>query len=241
MPSHLAENKITIAIDGYSATGKSTLAKGLAKKLNCIYIDSGAMYRAIALYALRNGPIDENKNIHIQAIINALKNIEIQFVFNNKTFSSETYLNGENVEREIRTPLVSDVVSKISSIKEVRRFLVEKQREYGKNKGIVMDGRDIGTHVFPDAELKLFVITDWDVRVKRRLDELHSKGIYATEDEVKKNLEERDYLDIHRKENPLIQAKDAIVLDTTDLDKDQQLEYVLKLMIDLKLIKSESL
>jgi cytidylate kinase len=121
----------------------------------------------------------------------------------------------------------------------VREFLVQKQKEYGKNKGIVMDGRDIGTNVFPDAELKLFVITDIDVRVKRRLDELHSKGIYVSEDEVRKNLEERDYLDIHRKENPLVQAKDAIVLDTTDLDKDQQLEYVLKLIKDLKLIKEE--
>lgn len=230
--------KITIAIDGYSATGKSTLAKGLAKKLNYLYIDSGAMYRAVALYALRNNLIT-NGQIDIPKLISELKNLDIQFVFNPSTYSSETYLNGENVEKEIRTPLVSDVVSKISSIKEVREFLVQKQKEYGKNKGIVMDGRDIGTNVFPDAELKLFVITDIDVRVKRRLDELHSKGIYVSEDEVRKNLEERDYLDIHRKENPLVQAKDAIVLDTTDLDKDQQLEYVLKLIKDLKLIKEE--
>jgi len=228
--------KITIAIDGYSATGKSTLAKGLAKKLNYIYVDSGAMYRAIALYAIRNNIASKDK-IDIPKLIQSLKNLDIQFKFNPVTYSSETYLNGENVEKEIRTPLVSDVVSKISSIKEVREFLAEKQREYGKNKGIVMDGRDIGTNIFPDAELKLFVITDLDVRVKRRLDELHSKGIYATEDEVKKNLLERDYLDIHRKENPLIQAKDAILLDTTDLDRDQQLEYVLKLINDLKLLK----
>lgn len=230
--------KITIAIDGYSATGKSTLAKGLAKKLNYIYIDSGAMYRAVALYALRNNLV-KNGQIDIPKLISALKNLDIQFVFNPTNYSSETYLNGENVEKEIRTPLVSDVVSKISSIKEVREFLVQKQKEYGKNKGIIMDGRDIGTNVFPDAELKLFVITDINVRVKRRLDELHSKGIYVSEDEVRKNLEERDYLDIHRKENPLVQAKDAIVLDTTDLDKDQQLEYVLKLIKDLKLIKEE--
>jgi cytidylate kinase len=229
--------KITIAIDGYSATGKSTLAKGLAKKLNYIYVDSGAMYRAVALYALRNNLIDDARQINVDKLIEKLKDIDIQFVFNPSKYTSETYLNGENVEREIRTPLISDVVSKISSIKEVRQFLVEKQREYGKNKGIVMDGRDIGTNVFPDAELKLFVITDLDVRVKRRLDELHSKGIYATEDEVKKNLQERDYLDIHRKENPLVQAKDAVVLDTTDLDKDQQLEYVLKLIKDLKLLE----
>lgn len=230
--------KITIAIDGYSATGKSTLAKGLAKKLNYIYIDSGAMYRAVALYALRNNLI-KNGQIDLPKLVSELKNLDIQFVFNPNNYSSETYLNGENVEKEIRTPLVSDVVSKISSIKEVREFLVQKQKEYGKNKGIIMDGRDIGTNVFPDAELKLFVITDIDVRVKRRLDELHSKGIYVSEDEVRKNLEERDYLDIHRKENPLVQAKDAIVLDTTDLDKDQQLEYVLKLIKDLKLIKEE--
>lgn len=230
--------KITIAIDGYSATGKSTLAKGLAKKLNYIYIDSGAMYRAVALYAIKHHLVDINKNqIDEQKITHALKNMDIQFVFNPATYTSETYLNGENVEREIRTPMVSDVVSKISSIKEVRKFLAEKQKAYGKNKGIVMDGRDIGTNIFPDAELKLFVITDMDVRVKRRLDELHSKGIYATEEEVKKNLEERDYLDIHRKENPLIQAKDAIIVDTTDLDRDQQLEYVLKLIKDLKLLE----
>ncbi|GAB4209230.1 MAG: (d)CMP kinase [Bacteroidia bacterium] len=229
--------KITIAIDGYSATGKSTLAKGLAKKLNYIYVDSGAMYRAVALYALRNNLINENHIINVDKLIEKLKDIDIQFIFNPSKYTSETYLNGENVEREIRTPLISDIVSKISSIKEVRQFLVEKQREYGKNKGIVMDGRDIGTNVFPDAELKLFVITDLDVRVRRRLDELHSKGIYATEEEVKKNLQERDYLDIHRKENPLVQAKDAIVLDTTDWDRDQQLEYVLKLIKDLKLLE----
>lgn len=227
--------KIIIAIDGYSATGKSTLAKGLAKKLNYIYIDSGAMYRAVALYAFRNNIIQKNY-IDIPALIKALKNIDIQFVFNPHTYSSETFLNNENVEKEIRTPLISDVVSKISSIKEVRKFLVEKQKEYGKNRGIVMDGRDIGTNVFPDAELKLFLTTDMDVRVRRRMDELHSKGIYVTEEEVMKNLEERDYLDIHRKENPLIQAKDAVLIDTTDLDKDQQLEYVLKLINDLKLL-----
>lgn len=235
--NHVVLKKIIIAIDGYSATGKSTLAKGLARKLNYIYIDSGAMYRAIALYALKNNIILSNGKIDKNKLIQSLKDLDIQFVFNPKTYTSETYLNGINVEKEIRTPLVSDVVSKISSIKEVREFLVSKQREYGKNKGIVMDGRDIGTNVFPDAELKLFVITDLDVRVKRRLDELHSKGIYATEEEVKKNLLERDYLDIHRKENPLIQAKDAVVIDTTDFDRDQQLEYVLKLIKDWKLLE----
>ncbi len=228
--------KITIAIDGYSATGKSTLAKGLAKKLNYIYIDSGAMYRAVALYAIKNNLV-KNNYIDTHQLINELKNIDIEFIFNPTSYSSETYLNNENVECEIRTPLVSDVVSKISSIKEVRQFLVNKQKEYGKNKGIVMDGRDIGTNVFPDAELKLFLVTDMDLRVKRRLDELHSKGIYVTEEEVLKNLQERDYLDIHRKENPLVQAKDAIVIDTTDLNRDQQLEYVLKLIADLKLLK----
>ena len=228
--------KIIIAIDGYSATGKSTLAKGLAKKLNYIYIESGAMYRAVALFALRNN-ILSNHSINLQKLLPSLKHLNIQFVFNPHTYISETFLNGENIEKEIRTPLVSEVVSQISTIKEVRKFLVEKQKEYGKNKGLVMDGRDIGTHVFPNAELKLFLITDLDVRVKRRLDELHSKGIYATKEEVEKNLQERDDLDIHRKENPLIQAHDAIVLDTTNLDKDQQLEYVLKLIEDLKLLK----
>ncbi len=228
-------NKIIIAIDGYSATGKSTLAKGLSKKLNYIYIDSGAMYRSIALYALKNNLT--HPHINRPTLIQSLKTLDIQFVFNPATYSSETLLNGENIEKDIRTPLVSDVVSKISSIKEIRQFLVEKQKEYGKNRGIVMDGRDIGTNVFPDAELKVFVITDMDIRVKRRLDELHSKGIYVTEEEVKKNLEERDDMDIHRKENPLVQAKDAIVIDTTDLDKEQQLEYALKLIDDLKLLK----
>lgn len=231
--------KIIIAIDGYSATGKSTLAKGLAKKLNYIYIDSGAMYRAVALYAIRNTIVTNSDTINIPGLIDSLKNIDIQFVFNPQTYSSETFLNHENVEKEIRTPLVSDVVSKISSIKEVREFLVKKQKEYGKNRGIVMDGRDIGTNVFPDAELKLFLTTDLDVRVKRRIDELHSKGIYVTEEEVLKNLKERDDMDIHRKENPLIQAKDAILLDTTDLDRDQQLEYVLKLIHDLKLLQGD--
>lgn len=230
--------KIIIAIDGYSATGKSTLAKGLARKLNYKYIDSGAMYRAVALYAIQNH-IANHQYINQSALIHSLSKMDIQFVFNLTTYLSETYLNGQNVEREIRTPLVSDVVSKISSIKEVRKFLVQKQKAYGKERGIVMDGRDIGTNVFPDAELKLFVITDIEMRVKRRLDELHSKGIYATEEEVRKNLEERDYMDIHRKENPLIKAKDAIVLDTTDLDKEQQLEYVLKLIDDLQLLKEK--
>ncbi len=227
--------KIIIAIDGYSATGKSTLAKGLAKKLAYLYIDSGAMYRAVAYYTLKNNWIQDN-TILLEPIIHHLPSLDIQFIFNPVTYSSETYLNGENVEKMIRTPEISSIVSKISSIKEVRKFLVEKQREYGKNRGIVMDGRDIGTNVFPDAELKLFVITDLEVRVKRRLDELHSKGIYVTEEEVRKNLLERDQMDISRKENPLIKAHDAVVVDTTDLDREQQLEYVLKLIHDYKLL-----
>ncbi len=226
--------KITIAIDGYSATGKSTLAKGIAKKLNYIYIDSGAMYRAIALYALRTGCVIDGV-INEKCIIQKLSEIKIQFIFNHQTFISETWLNNENVEKEIRTPAISDIVSKISSIKEVRVYLVEQQRMYGKDKAIVMDGRDIGTNVFPNAELKLFVTTDLDIRVKRRVDELHSKGIYATYEEVKHNLEERDYIDIHRKENPLIKAHDAIEFDTSDFNRDQQLEYVLKLIHDLKI------
>lgn len=231
-------SKITIAIDGYSSCGKSTLAKAIAAKLGYSYVDTGAMYRAITLYALRKGFVHDGV-LNTEALIESLPDIHISFQFNPLSRSSETYLNGENVEKELRTMEVSGNVSQVSTVKEVRQKLVALQRLLGKDKGVVMDGRDIGTNVFPNAELKLFMIADKDVRVQRRLDELTSKGQLVTADEVRKNLEDRDYQDTHRKENPLSKARDAIVLDNTDLNREQQMEYVLKLIDDLMLVKDE--
>jgi CMP/dCMP kinase len=187
-------SKITIAIDGYSSCGKSTLAKAIAAKLGYSYVDTGAMYRAITLYALRKGFITDGV-LDTESLIASLPDINITFQFNPLTRSSETYLNGVNVEKELRTMEVSGNVSQVSTVKEVRQKLVALQRLLGKDKGVVMDGRDIGTNVFPNAELKLFMIADKDVRVQRRLDELTSKGQAVTADEVRKNLEDRDYQD----------------------------------------------
>jgi len=224
--------KITIAIDGYSSCGKSTLAKALAQRLNYSYVDTGAMYRAVTLYCLRKGLIDENHNLNAEKLIKELDKIELNFVFDPHTKTSETYLNGENVAREIRSMEVNANVSKVSSIKEVREKMIALQRLMGKKKGVVMDGRDIGTNVFPKAELKLFMTADTDVRTQRRHDELTSKGQYFTLEEVKQNLIQRDHDDSTRKENPLTQANDAVVLDNTDLSKEDQLEFVLKLIED---------
>ncbi|MFL5753793.1 MAG: (d)CMP kinase [Bacteroidia bacterium] len=229
-------SKITIAIDGYSSCGKSTLAKALAAKLNYAYIDSGAMYRSVTLYCIRKGVIHNHK-FNKEDVIALLPEITLSFQFNPHTKTSETFLNGENVEKEIRTMPVAENVSKISAIKEVREHMVLIQRELGKNKGVVMDGRDIGSHVFPDAELKLFMTADTDVRTQRRQDELWSKGQHVEFTEVKVNLMQRDYDDTHRKESPLIRAKNAIILDNTDLNKEEQLEYVLKLIGDQLLTK----
>jgi CMP/dCMP kinase len=232
--------KITIAIDGYSSCGKSTLAKALAQRLNYNYIDTGAMYRAVTLYSLQNGIMDAvSHQLNVEELIQVLPKIEVSFQFNLHSKTSETYLNGINVEREIRTMQVSNNVSKVSSIKEVREKMVALQRQMGRSKGVVMDGRDIGTHVFPNAELKLFMTADNTVRAQRRLDELSSKGQYFTLEEVKQNLLTRDYDDSHRKENPLIQAKDAIVLDNTDISREEQLEFVLKLIADMQLTKDK--
>ncbi len=228
--------KITIAIDGYSSCGKSTLAKALAQKLGYNYIDTGAMYRAVAVYALQNQLIDSNSKINESELTAQLNNIDVAFSFNPHTKTSETLLNGVNVEKDIRTMQVNDVVSKISSIKAVREKMVALQRLMGKNKAVVLDGRDIGTNVFPHAELKLFMTADYDVRAQRRQDELQSKGQYFTHEEVKQNLISRDYDDTHRKENPLTKAKDAIVLDNTDLSREQQIEYVIKLIADMQLV-----
>lgn len=194
------------------------------------------MYRAVTLYSLQNGIMNaQTHELDVHKLVEVLPQIEVSFQFNSHSKTSETYLNGVNVERDIRTMQVSENVSKVSSIKEVREKMVALQRQMGRSKGVVMDGRDIGTHVFPNAELKLFMTADTTVRAQRRLDELSSKGQYFLLEEVKQNLLKRDYDDSHRKENPLIQAKDAIVLDNTDISREEQLEYVLRLIADLQL------
>lgn len=222
------KEKLTIAIDGWSSCGKSTLAKALAKKLNYIYVDSGAMYRGVTLFALRNGFVNQEQ-IDQKGIIDTLGQITLRFQQNGNE-TPDLYLNGENVEAEIRTMEVSKHVSKVAAIKEVRSFLVDQQRTMGEDGGVVMDGRDIGSVVFPNAELKLFVTADVDRRAKRRYDELKAKGEDVSFDEVKENLQQRDYLDKTRKESPLIQTNDALVLDNSDLTPDEQLAVAYKLV-----------
>ena len=217
--------KIIIAIDGYSSCGKSTLAKQLAKKLNYIFVDSGAMYRAITLYFLRNH-IDWNKHIEVKK---ALPEIHLDFEYIEEGNQSHILLNGENVDALIRDMLVSENVSAVSTIKEVRDFAVAQQQQLGKKKGIVMDGRDIGTTVFPTAALKVFVTADIAVRVERRFKEMLEKGIIATIEEVQNNLELRDYIDSNREVSPLRKADDAIVLDNSNLTREEQLQIVLDL------------
>lgn len=215
--------KIIIAIDGYSSCGKSTLAKQLAKKLNYIFVDSGAMYRAITFYFLQH-----NIDIHnADAVNNALQNISLQFKYNHDIGTSDIYLNGENIEQQIRGMEVSNHVSEVAVIKVIREFAVKQQRKIAEWKGVVMDGRDIGTVVFPDAELKIFVTASVEVRVKRRLLELQEKKMDVSEEEVRKNLEKRDLIDTTRKISPLRQAADAIVLDNTNLTREQQLQIAL--------------
>ncbi len=222
-------NKITIAIDGYSSCGKSTLAKQLAKKLGYSYIDSGAMYRAVALWCLENNAI-ENGITDKEKLVSNLDNIKIEFRFNPEVQSSETYLNGRNIEKEIRGMAVSEIVSKISSIKEVRYKMVALQRKFGEDKGVVMDGRDIGSVVFPNAELKLFMTAAPEIRAKRRYDELQAKGTKVSMEEIAENLRLRDYEDTTRKENPLVQAADAVVLDNSNYTPEQQFEVAWKLV-----------
>ena len=223
--------KITIAIDGYSSCGKSTIAKALAANLGYSYVDTGAMYRAVTLYCLEQGLIKDHAFDEHEVVL-ALEEIHLTFKFNPNAKTSETYLNGKNVEKEIRAMDVSASVSPISKIHDVRVRLVALQREMGKNKGVVMDGRDIGTNVFPDAELKIFMTADPEVRTHRRYDELAAKGVKITFEEVRENLISRDHEDSHRKENPLVKADDAIVLDNTDMTRDEQLEFVMKLVVD---------
>ncbi|MFC0771580.1 (d)CMP kinase [Terrimonas alba] len=215
--------KIIITIDGWSSCGKSTLAKGLAKKLGYVYVDSGAMYRAITLYFLRNH-VDWTSKKEVQA---ALKEIHLDFHFNEKNETSEIYLNDENVEYVIRDLVVAEKVSEVAAIKEVRAFAVAQQQKMGVKKGIVMDGRDIGTVVFPNAELKIFMTADNAVRVERRFKELYEKNPNITIEEVKNNLEMRDYIDSHREVSPLRKADDAIVLDNTNLTPEQQFQKAL--------------
>ncbi len=223
--------KIIITIDGFSSCGKSTLAKQLAKELNYVYIDSGAMYRAITLFFLRNH-IDWTEKAEVE---DALQDVHLQFIYNPHSRQSEMHLNGENVEYVIRDLVVAEKVSEISSIKEVREFAVAAQRNMGEGKGIVMDGRDIGTTVFPDAELKIFMKADSTVRVERRFKEMYAKNPNVSIDEVKNNLEMRDYIDSNREISPLRKAEDAIELDNTDLTEEQQLQFALDEASRLKL------
>jgi cytidylate kinase len=221
--------KITIAIDGFSSTGKSTLAKQLAKHLGYVYVDTGAMYRAITFFAMQNGYINANF-FDKETLINSLSSIQLEFQFNAEQGFAEMYLNGENIEKQIRTIDVSNFVSKIAEVSQVRAKLVEQQQEMGKNKAIVMDGRDIGTVVFPDAELKIFMTASSETRAKRRFEELQEKGDNVSYETVLKNVQERDYIDTHREDSPLMKAADAIEIDNSHLTREEQFNTVLKLV-----------
>ncbi|NDE78521.1 MAG: (d)CMP kinase [Chitinophagaceae bacterium] len=219
----MTEKKIIITLDGWSSCGKSTLAKALARELGYVFVDSGAMYRAITLYFLNN-KVDWSD---LKQIEKALANIELTFVFNPTRGASDIILNGQNVESSIRDMAVASRVSEVAAIPLVRQFAVQQQQRLGKNKGIVMDGRDIGTVVFPDAELKIFMTASKEIRVKRRFQELVQKDAAITIEAVRENLEQRDHMDSNRKESPLRQANDARVLDNTDLNEQQQFELAL--------------
>jgi len=221
--------KIIIAIDGFSSSGKSTMAKNLAKKIGYAYIDSGAMYRAVALYCRQHGLISEDNRVDEVALKQQLGEIHIEFKVNPVTGSSETFLNGENVEKQIRTLAVSNQVSTVSSIGFVRQAMVRIQQDYGRKKGIVMDGRDIGTVVFPHAELKLFVTASPKIRAQRRYDELKQKGMEEPFDSILENVKKRDYMDQNRQESPLRKASDAIELDNGAMTIEEQEEWLLKL------------
>ncbi|WP_367753383.1 (d)CMP kinase [Flavobacterium sp. WC2430] len=224
--------KITIAIDGFSSTGKSTLAKQLANHLGYIYVDTGAMYRAVAFFAMQNGYISASF-FDKETLINSLPFIRLEFKFNPDLGFGEMYLNDTNVETQIRTIEVSNFVSKVAEISEVRSKLVEQQKQMGENKGIVMDGRDIGTVVFPDAELKIFMTASATTRAERRFAELKQKGDNVTYEEVLKNVEERDYIDTHREDSPLVMAEDAIEIDNSHLTREEQFEVVLSLVSEI--------
>jgi len=224
-------SSLIIAIDGFSSCGKSTFAKAIAQKLGYAYIDTGAMYRAVTLFALQNGMIN-HETIDIQKLNNRLDDIHITFRRNQETNENETFLNETCVERDIRTITVSEAVSEISAIKEVRQKLVAAQQAMGKNKAIVMDGRDIGTNVFPDADIKIFMTASPEVRTQRRYDELIQKGISASWDEIAQNLAKRDHIDQTREESPLRKAPDAIVLDNSNMTPNEQMIWFEKMIID---------
>jgi len=222
----MEQKKIIIAIDGFSSCGKSTLAKSLARALGYIYIDSGAMYRAVTLYALRNHLIRDGKP-DTEAILKGLEKISISFQYDPETGRNTTFMNGENIEEEIRRLQVSDYVSPVSAIRDVRKAMVRLQQEMGRSKGIVMDGRDIGTVVFPGAELKIFMTADPEIRAMRRYLELSLKGVPVTMEEIRENIASRDHMDQNREESPLRQAADAIVLDNSHLTPEEQLQWAL--------------
>lgn len=223
----MTKRKIIVAIDGHSSCGKSTIAKAVAANFGYIFIDSGAMYRAVTLFALRNNMINDGA-VNREKLISLLPQIQIEFRYNLEKQKSDTFLNGENVEDEIRQLPVSQNVSPVATIPEVRAAMVHLQQEMGKNKGIVMDGRDIGTVVFPDAELKLFVTASPEIRAQRRFDELTAKGEQVSFDEILKNVVERDYIDSTRETSPLKKADDAIVLDNSSMTREEQLEWAIK-------------
>lgn len=221
--------KITIAIDGHSSCGKSTMAKDLARQMGYVYIDTGAMYRSVTLYAMQNGMIDPQGNIDTQLLQAAMPDIHITFRYNPQRGRPDTYLNGKLVEDDIRTMQVSNHVSPIATLGFVRQAMVQQQRQMGQQGGVILDGRDIGTVVFPNAELKIFVTASPEIRAKRRYDELTAKGQTVDYQEILRNVQERDYIDSHREISPLTQAPDAIVLDNSDMTIPQQQAWLLKL------------
>lgn len=223
----MQDNKINIAVDGFSSCGKSTIAKGLAQRLGYTYIDSGAMYRAVALYAINKGWITDD-DIDEEALRENISDINITF-HKNEDGLQETYINGDNVEGLIRTLEVSNAASRVSTLAFVRKELVRQQQEMGKKKGVVMDGRDIGTVVFPDAEMKLFLTASPEIRAQRRFDEMTAKGEKTNFDDVLANVKERDLRDTTRKESPLKKADDAIELDNSHIGIDEQLEWAIKM------------
>lgn len=218
--------KINIAIDGYSSCGKSTIAKAVAKALNYFYVDSGAMYRAITLFALQNNCFKKDNSLDVEALTRALDHVIVSFKYNTETGDQEIYLNGQNVQKEIRSIQVSNHVSAVSSVKEVRLKLVRLQKRLAESKGVVMDGRDIGTVVIPDAELKLFMMADHYIRAKRRYDELKANGLDVQLEEIEKNIASRDAMDTSREIDPLRQAEDAVVVDNSNLTLEEQFQFV---------------
>lgn len=221
------DRKIIIAIDGFSSCGKSTFAKAIAARLGYIFIDTGAMYRAVTLYALEHGAVKMGE-VDSSAVVALLPEIEISFKFNSERGASDVYVNGEQVEQKIRSIEVSNLVSKISSIAEVREKLVSMQQDMGRKRGVVMDGRDIGTVVFPDAELKIYMTADAKVRAQRRYDELTAKGDQVTLEEILENVISRDHADMNREISPLRQAEDAIVLDNSQMSVEEQMAWFME-------------